>query len=162
MLYNTSNVLKNAWKLARMIAKENAGVNPRDTLSYAMKEMWKQEKSPDIVATNLPIIFYHQGEQDGGSPIAVFVSNTHDDGSGTFWLENRGKGLAGQDDLDPNEYDGDWDDGTDYQITAAMQILSDAEALGPDVIWEPTIERPVYESKYNAFIMRGGNIYDLK
>lgn len=161
--FNTSNIMKNAWAFAREMAKLSPGTTPRDWVGYGMKTIWKDAKmSPDaIVAKNLPIVTYQYGEKDGGDPISIFVSSSHDSGSGTFWLENRGKGGGGQDDLDPNEYNENWEDGSDYTISEAMQALSEAETLGDGVIWVDSISKPVYEDLYNNFILYGGNTDDL-
>lgn len=159
MNYDTSEIMRNAWAAAREIAAVSPGTKARDWLGYTLKETWKQAKK--IIADDLPIIPYKYGEKDGGDPISIFVSSSHESGSGTFWLENRGKGQGGQDDLDPNEYNGDWDDSTDYTIDETMMILSNAGALGDGVVWISSIERPVYEKNYNRFILSGGNIDDL-
>ena len=159
MNYNTSEIMKNAWAFAREIAAVSPGTKARDWLSYALKNTWKQAKK--IIADDLPIILYQYGERDGGDPISIFVSSSHDGGSGTFWLENRGKGGGGPDDLDPNEYDGDWDDSADFSIAETMTILSNAGALGDGVVWINSIGKPVYEENYNNFILSGGNIDDL-
>lgn len=159
MNYNTSEIMRNAWAFAREIANVSPGTKPRDWLGYSLKYVWKQSKK--IIADNLPIIQYQYGETDGGDPISIFVSSTHEGGSGTFWLENRGKGGGGQDDLDPNEYEGDWEDASDYTIDEAMTALSNSGALGDGVVWISSIGKPVYEKNYNNFILSGGNIDDL-
>ena len=159
MNYNTSEIMKNAWAFAREIAAVSPGTKARDWLSYALKNTWKQAKK--IIADDLPIILYQYGERDGGDPISIFVSSSHDGGSGTFWLENRGKGGGGPDDLDPNEYDGDWEDAADFSVSETMTILSTAGALGDGVVWINSIGKPVYEENYNNFILSGGNIEDL-
>ena len=159
MIYNTSEIMKSAWSFAREMAKLSPGTKPRDWLGYALKEEWEQAKK--TIADNLPIIPYKYGEKDGGDPISIFVSSSHEDGSGTFWLVNRGKGNGDEDDLDPNEYDGDWEDGGDYTIDEAMTALGNAGALGDGVVWISSIEKPVYEKNYNNFILSGGNIDDL-
>lgn len=161
MQYNTSSVMRNAWALAREIAAVSPGTKARDWLGYALKDAWKHEKTDHIIAKDLPIVVYHYGERDGGSPIGVFVSSSHEAGSGTFWLANRGKGSGGQDDLDPNEYGTSWEDGVDFSVSEAMAILSGAGALGDGVIWIASISRPVYIDLYNDFIMRGGDVNDL-
>lgn len=161
MQYNTSSVMRNAWAFAREIAAVSPGTSARDWLGYALKDAWKHEKTDHIIAKNMPIVLYHYGERDGGSPMGVFVSSSHEEGSGTFWLENRGKGLGDPDDLDPNEYDGEWDDAGDFSISEVMTILSNAGALGDGVVWIASIEKPVYEENYNNFILSGGNIDDL-
>ena len=159
--YNTSNIMRRAWAFAREIARVSPGTKARDWLGYALKDAWKQEKIDNIVAKNLPIVVYHYGERAGGIPIGVFVSSSHDAGSGTFWLENRGKGRGGPDDLDPNEYGESWEDAGDFSISEAMTILSNAGALGAGVVWVASISKPVYADLYNDFIMRGGNVTDL-
>lgn len=159
MNYSTSEIMKNAWSFAREMAAANPGTKPRDWLGYALKETWKRAKK--IIADDLPIIPYKYGEKDGGDPISIFVSSTHEGGSGTFWLENRGKGGGGQDDLDPNEYDGDWEDASDYTIDEAMKALSESGELGDGVVWISSIGKPVYEKNYNNFILSGGNVNDL-
>lgn len=161
--FNTSNIMKNAWAFAREMAKLSPGTTARDWVGYGLKEIWKDAKmSPDnIIAKNLPVITYTEGMGDGGDPISIFVSSTHDRGSGTFWLANRGKGTGGQNDLDPNEYNGDWEDGSDYTIEQAMKALSEAEALGDGVVWVDSISKPVYEKAYNDFILYGGDVDDL-
>lgn len=159
MNYNTSEIMKNAWTFAREIAAVSPGTKARDWLGYALKETWKRAKK--IIADDLPIIPYKYGEKDGGDPISIFVSSSHEGGSGTFWLENRGKGGGGQDDLDPNEYDYDWESAGDYTIDEAMTILSNSGALGDGVVWISSIGKPVYEENYNNFILSGGNIEDL-
>lgn len=161
MKYNTSNVMRRAWAFAREIAKASPGTSARDWLGYALKDAWKQEKADNIIAKSLPIVVYHYGERDGGSPIGVFVSSSHEGGSGTFWLENRGKGTGGPDDLDPNEYGESWDDSADFSISEVMTILSNAGALGPGVVWVDLISKPVHADLYNDFIMRGGDVGDL-
>lgn len=159
--YNTSNVMRNAWAFAREIAKVSPGTSARDWLGYALKDAWKLEKIDNIIARDLPLVQYHYGDRDGGSPIAVFVSSSHESGSGTFWLGNRGKGAGGPDDLDPNEYGTSWEDAGDFSISEAMTILSNAVALGDGVIWVASISKPVHADLYNDFIMRGGNVNDL-
>lgn len=159
MNYNTSEIMRKAWAFAREIASVSPGTKPRDWLGYALKEEWKLSKK--IIADNLPIIQYQYGEEDGGDPISIFVSSTHESGSGTFWLENRGKGGAGPDDLDPNEYAWDWESAGDFTIDEAMTILSNSGALGDGVVWISSIGKPVYEKNYNNFILSGGNIEDL-
>ena len=161
MQYNTSSVMRNAWALAREIAAVSPGTKARDWLGYALRDAWKHEKTDHIIAKDLPIVVYHYGERDGGSPIGVFVSSSHEEGSGTFWLGNRGKGTGGQDDLDPNEYGTSWEDGVDFSVSEAMSILSGAGALGDGVVWIASISRPVYIDLYNDFIMRGGDVNDL-
>lgn len=161
MQYDISSVMRRAWAFAREIAAVSPGTKARDWLGYALKDAWKHEKTDHIIAKNLPIVVYHYGERDGGSPIGVFVSSSHEGGSGTFWLENRGKGTGGPDDLDPNEYGGSWDDSGDFSISEAMTILSSAGALGDGVMWIASISRPVYIDLYNDFIMHGGNVNDL-
>lgn len=153
--------MRNAWALAREIAAVSPGTKARDWLGYALRDAWKHEKTDHIIAKNLPIVVYHYGERDGGSPIGVFVSSSHEEGSGTFWLGNRGKGTGGQDDLDPNEYGTSWEDGVDFSVSEAMAILSGAGALGDGVVWIASISRPVYIDLYNDFIMRGGDVNDL-
>lgn len=161
MQYNTSSVMLNAWALAREIAAVSPGTKARDWLGYALKDAWKHEKTDRIIAKNLPIVVYHYGERDGGSPIGVFVSSSHEAGSSTFWLDNRGKGSGGPDDLDPNEYGTSWDDSGDFSISEAMTILSNAGVLGDRVVWIASISRPVYIDLYNNFIMHGGDVNDL-
>lgn len=159
MNYNTSEIMRKAWAFAREIAEVSPGTKARDWLGYALKETWKQAKK--IIADDLPIIPYKYGEKDGGDPISIFVSSSHEGGSGTFWLENRGKGGGDRDDLDPNEYMYDWESAGDYTIDEAMTILSNAGALGDGVVWISSIGKPVYEENYNNFILSGGNIDDL-
>ena len=159
MNYNTSEIMRSAWAFAREIAAVSPGTQARDWLGYALKESWEQAKK--ILADNLPIVPYKYGEKDGGDPISVFVSSSHEGGSGTFWLENRGKGSGGPDDLDPNEYSDGWDDSADYTIDEVMTILSNSGALGDGVVWISSIGKPVYEKNYNNFILSGGNIDDL-